>query len=189
MARKPRVDVERGLYHVITRGNNRRRIFEAPDDYQKFLSLLEIPKNRLPFFLYAYCLMTNHVHLLIERQATPISRIMHRVTDARGATASYTYNNGRHLVNQIDFTSPGGVPATPSVSFGYDAAGNRTSITDGLGSVSYVRNSLSQMISETRNFNDPVAPFLNASYTLSYDYNLVGEMKKITVQFVNRLHL
>lgn len=105
------------------------------------------------------------------------------VTDARGATASYTYNNDRHLVNQIDYTSPGGVPATPSVSFGYDAAGNRTSMTDGLGSVSYVRNSLSQMISETRNFNDPVAPFLNASYTLSYDYNLVGELKKITDPF------
>lgn len=79
MARKPRVDVEGGLYHVITRGNNRRQIFNAAADYEKFLSLLEIQKNRLPFFLYAYCLMTNHVHLLIECQAASVSRIMHRV--------------------------------------------------------------------------------------------------------------
>ncbi len=45
MARKPRVEVEGGLYHVITRGNNRQAIFNCDDDYQKFLSLLEIQKT------------------------------------------------------------------------------------------------------------------------------------------------
>jgi REP element-mobilizing transposase RayT len=61
------------------RGNNRRPIFHAPADYQKFLSLLAVQKAKLPFFLYAYCLMTNHVHLLIERQAATIGLIMHRL--------------------------------------------------------------------------------------------------------------
>src|SRR5258707_1159458 len=70
MARKARAEVEGGLYHVITRGNNRRRIFNSPADYQKFLSLLAMQKAKLSFFLYAYCLMTNHVNLLLERQAT-----------------------------------------------------------------------------------------------------------------------
>ena len=79
MARKARAEVEGGLYHVITRGNNRRQIFNSPADYEKFLSLLNIQKTKLPFFLYAYCLMTNHVHLLIERQASAVSRIMHRL--------------------------------------------------------------------------------------------------------------
>src|SRR6266446_2153730 len=79
MARKSRIEIEGGLYHVITRGNNRQQIFNGDDDYQKFLSLLEVQKGRLPFFLYAYCLMTNHLHLLIERQADSIGRIMHRV--------------------------------------------------------------------------------------------------------------
>jgi hypothetical protein len=37
MARKVRAEVEGGLYHVITRGNNRRRIFDSPADYEKFL--------------------------------------------------------------------------------------------------------------------------------------------------------
>ena len=98
MARKPRVDVEGGLYHVITPGNNRRRIFDAPDDYQKFLSLLEIQKNRLPFFLYAYCLMTNHVHLLIERQAASISRIMHRVLTGYSQYYNRKYQRSGHLL-------------------------------------------------------------------------------------------
>ena len=83
---------------MITRGNNRRRIFDAPDDYQKFLSLLEIQKNRLPFFLYAYCLMTNHVHLLIERQATPISRIMHRVLTGYSQYYNRKYQRSGHLL-------------------------------------------------------------------------------------------
>ena len=72
MARKARAEVAGGLYHVITRGNNRRQMFDAPEDYEKFLSLLAVQKTRLPFFLYAYCLMTNHVHLLIERQADAV---------------------------------------------------------------------------------------------------------------------
>ena len=79
MVRKARVEVAGGLYHVITRGNNRRQIFNSPTDRKKFLSLLAIQKRRLPFFLYAYCLMSNHVHLLIERKADAIGRIMHRV--------------------------------------------------------------------------------------------------------------
>jgi putative transposase len=40
MARKVRIEVEGGLYHVITRGNNRQQIFHDGDDYAKFLSLL-----------------------------------------------------------------------------------------------------------------------------------------------------
>src|SRR5207302_2988893 len=59
-------------------------------------------------------------------------------------------------------------------SFAYDAAGNRTSMNDGLGSQSYVYDSLSRMTSETRSFNGV------GTFTLSYDYNLAGELKKIT---------
>jgi REP element-mobilizing transposase RayT len=79
MARKPRLEVEGGLYHLITRGVERRDIFHTADDYRKFLSLLAVQKEKLPFFLYAYCLMTNHVHLLIERMTDDVGRIMHRV--------------------------------------------------------------------------------------------------------------
>ena len=79
MARKPRVEIEGGLYHVITRGNNRQVIFNSRDDYLKMLALLEHQKRKLPFRLSAYCLMPNHIHLLIERREDSISRIMQRV--------------------------------------------------------------------------------------------------------------
>jgi YD repeat-containing protein len=58
------------------------------------------------------------------------------ITDARNATTTFGYNN-RHLVTSISYGVPATVAATPNVSFAYDAAGNRTSMTDGLGSVSY----------------------------------------------------
>ncbi|MGH9931918.1 MAG: hypothetical protein ACREA9_22185, partial [Pyrinomonadaceae bacterium] len=54
------------------------------------------------------------------------------------------------------------------------AAGNRTSMTDGLGSVSYNYNNLGQLGSETRSFNGV------GTYTLSYSYNLAGELSSIT---------
>lgn len=98
MARKARVEVEGGLYHVITRGNNGQAIFNCREDYRKFLSLLEVQKYKLPFFLYAYCLMSNHVHLLIERQADAIGRIMHRVLTGYSQYYNRRYQKVGHLL-------------------------------------------------------------------------------------------
>ena len=91
MARRPRIELEGGLYHIIARGNNRQEIFHSDEDHKKFLSLIAVQKTKLPFFLYAYCLMTNHVHLLIERMTDDIGRIMQRVL-----TGYSQYYNRRH---------------------------------------------------------------------------------------------
>ncbi|MBV9240511.1 MAG: transposase [Acidobacteria bacterium] len=91
MARKPRLELEGGLYHVITRGNDRMDVFHSAEDHAKLLSLLTRQKERSNFFLYAYCLMTNHFHLLVERQAETVGRIMHRVL-----TGYSQYYNRRH---------------------------------------------------------------------------------------------
>ncbi|HVG33989.1 MAG TPA: S8 family serine peptidase, partial [Pyrinomonadaceae bacterium] len=100
------------------------------------------------------------------------------ITDARGASATYAYNN-RHLVTGITYVSPSGVvEPTANVSFGYDAAGNRTSMTDGLGQVGYQYDRLSQLKSETRTFNS--GALNGSSFALSYDYNLAGELTKVT---------
>ena len=98
MARKARAEVEGGLYHVITRGNNRQQIFNVPTDCEKFLSLLAIQKTKLPFFLYAYCLMPNHVHLLIEREADAVGRIMHRVLTGYSQYYNRGYSRVGHLL-------------------------------------------------------------------------------------------
>jgi putative transposase len=81
MPRKTRIEIEGGLYHVITRGN-RQDIFHSREDHDKFLQLLIAQKHKLPFYLYAYCLMTNHLHLLIERRGDDIGRVMQRVLTA-----------------------------------------------------------------------------------------------------------
>jgi YD repeat-containing protein len=96
---------------------------------------------------------------------------VYSVTDARGAVSIYGYN-GRRQVTSATHTLSG--QATISMSYGYDAVGNRITMTDGLGSQSYSYNQLSQMTSETRTFSG-----LN-SYTMSYGYNLAGESKSVT---------
>jgi len=96
------------------------------------------------------------------------------VTDPRGVVASNTYNN-RHLLTSVSW--PAVSPALVSVSFGYDAAGNRTGMLDGTGSISYAYDQLSHMTSETRNFN---FPDFNHTYTISYGYNLSGLLTSVT---------
>ncbi len=66
MARKPRLIVANIPYYVIQRGNNRNPIFYSEQDYDFFLNVLREAKLRYPCFIYSYCLMTNHFHLLVE---------------------------------------------------------------------------------------------------------------------------
>jgi YD repeat-containing protein len=96
------------------------------------------------------------------------------VTDGRAVVTSYDYNN-RHQVTGISYSQQTGIPNTPSVAFTYDAVGNRMSMTDGSGSVSYAYDQLSRLTSESRQFNG-----LSGSFTLGYGYNLGGELTSIT---------
>jgi len=91
MARKPRIEIEDALYHVITRGNQKQKIFKSQSDFETYLSVLTAYKKRYQYSLYAYVLMNNHVHLLIEVKKTPLSKIM------QGINQSYTmYFNREH---------------------------------------------------------------------------------------------
>ena len=64
------------LYHVISRGNQWQDIFLDDQDLNTFLSYLFEYKVRYPFHLYAYSLMKNHFHLLLEVEGFPLSKIM-----------------------------------------------------------------------------------------------------------------
>ncbi len=76
MARRPRVHFAGALYHVISRGNRRQGIFRDEKDLKRFLVQLSDCKTRYAFHLYAYALMKNHIHLLLEVEGIPLSRIM-----------------------------------------------------------------------------------------------------------------
>ncbi|MCM3870117.1 MAG: hypothetical protein ND895_05400 [Pyrinomonadaceae bacterium] len=116
-----------------------------------------------------------------------------KMTDARGAVTDYTYNNNRGLVTGINYSVLPGVPTTgpsavvpaPGVTYGYDAAGNRTSMTDGLGHVDYVYNQLSRLESENRFINgisNPL-PSPDGGYEISYTYNLANQLESVEDPF------
>ena len=91
MARRARVEYPGAIYHVITRGNQRQRVFRDDRDRRKYLEIVANLKKQFSFRISAYVLMTNHVHLLIESGAVPLSRIMQRLG------SGYTqYFNRRH---------------------------------------------------------------------------------------------
>ncbi|GBE06205.1 MAG TPA: hypothetical protein ENH31_02175 [Nitrospirae bacterium] len=76
MARQPRIEFPGAFYHVMVRGNQKQAIFHDNRDREKYLELLGNYKNKHGFKIYAYTLMINHVHLLLETPSSPISKIM-----------------------------------------------------------------------------------------------------------------
>jgi len=66
MPRAPRITMKNACYHIITRGNQKQLVFKDSTDYHEYLSILTKYKKRYKFKLYCFCLMPNHVHLIIE---------------------------------------------------------------------------------------------------------------------------
>ena len=66
MPRRPRQLLDGGCYHLIARGNNRQFLFTEEATFEYFLDLVAQAKTRYPAKLYHYCLMSNHIHLLLE---------------------------------------------------------------------------------------------------------------------------
>ncbi len=78
MPRRPRVEKE-GFHHVINRGVARDNIFLEDKDYEKFLEIVEIAKERYDFTLHSICLMSNHYHLLIETKHRNLSLLIRQI--------------------------------------------------------------------------------------------------------------
>lgn len=97
MARKPRIEFEGAFYHVITRGNQKQRIFRDDGDYEQYLNIIADYKSRYNFLLYAYVLMRNHVHLLIETRQTGLSKILQGVNQRYTQYFNWKYNKVGHL--------------------------------------------------------------------------------------------
>ena len=79
MPRKARRKSATGVYHIILRGINKQIIFEDADDFRTFISVLEHYRKKCDFGLYAYCLMSNHIHLLIRENKMDIGDVMKKI--------------------------------------------------------------------------------------------------------------
>lgn len=106
MVRQLRKQSATGIHHVMLRGINRQRIFEDSEDYRMFIHYLyKIAKPKtdsgqpLPAYatFYAYCLMDNHVHLLIREGSEPLSSSIKRIAAAYARYYNSKYEHYGHL--------------------------------------------------------------------------------------------
>jgi len=92
MPRKARKVSSTGIYHIMIRGINRQSIFLDKEDNEKFLQIVEECKVLSEFNLYGYCLMGNHVHLLLREGKEKLELIFKRI----GSRYVHWYNK-KHL--------------------------------------------------------------------------------------------
>ncbi len=97
MARRPRVEFPGGLYHVISRGNRRQAVFSGDEDRDRFVRKLRDYKKRYGFRLYAYVLLDNHIHLLLETGSHPLSKIMQGILQSHSQYYNRRYGTAGHL--------------------------------------------------------------------------------------------
>jgi REP element-mobilizing transposase RayT len=76
MPRLPRIQFPNAFYHIINRGKDRKNIFHNERYFQLFLDLIAKSHEKYGIIIHAYCLMTNHYHLLIETPNSNISDAM-----------------------------------------------------------------------------------------------------------------
>lgn len=97
MSRPIRLEFEGALYHVSSRGDRREDIYESDGDRNAFLGLLGNICERVNWVCHAYCLMSNHYHLLIETPDANLSRGM------RNLNGKYTqlFNRAHHRVGHV----------------------------------------------------------------------------------------
>ena len=80
MSRAARTMSRSGVYHILFRGVNQQNIFEEKADYEKLKEAIIKVKEEMEFEIYAYCLMSNHVHMVLkEKEVGDISLIMKRI--------------------------------------------------------------------------------------------------------------
>lgn len=97
MVRSARTWFQGAKYHVTSRGIRKSPLFFEEEDYLKYLALVKETKERYPFILHTYCLMSNHTHLQIETKDTPLSLIMKHLNTKFAKYFNRKYNFSGHV--------------------------------------------------------------------------------------------
>ncbi|KAB8126811.1 transposase [Gracilibacillus oryzae] len=97
MPRKARVKSRTGIYHIMFRGANRQEIFHDEEDNLKFIEILKKYKEKFNLQLYAWCLMSNHIHLLLKEGQEAISVTMKRIAVSFAQYYNWKYRTTGHL--------------------------------------------------------------------------------------------
>ena len=97
MPRSARERSHSGIYHIMLRGINKQNIFEESEDYEKILELLQQSKEIDGITLYGYCLMPNHIHLLLKEGKAPLEQTMKRFGSKYAVWFNTKYQRVGHL--------------------------------------------------------------------------------------------
>ena len=106
MPRIGRAQSGTGIYHVMLRGINRQDLFEEPDDYCAFIRILSaLPQRKsvvaafpvCTCHIYAYCLMPNHVHLLVCEKDWKVGEIVKSIASSYAFYYNKKYGRVGHL--------------------------------------------------------------------------------------------
>ena len=97
MPRLPRQKSYSGIYHIMLRGINQQVIFEDDEDYFKFVETLENYKAVSGYKVFAYCLMSNHIHILIKVEKEDLDLIIKRIAGSYVYWYNWKYYRKGHL--------------------------------------------------------------------------------------------
>ncbi|MFA5356000.1 MAG: transposase [Candidatus Omnitrophota bacterium] len=98
MPRGARILLNNVCYHVVNRGNQRERIFLEDSDFAKYLQLLKHYKKKYLFKLFCYCLMPNHIHLILQpKQPENLPILMQGITQTYTTWFNKKYRKVGHL--------------------------------------------------------------------------------------------
>lgn len=97
LARMSRQFSETGVYHIILRGINKDNIFLDSFDKQKIIKEIKRTKEKYEYEIYAYCLMTNHIHLLVKDTKNNISKAVQSLAVSYSLYFNKKYDRVGHL--------------------------------------------------------------------------------------------
>ena len=98
MPRGARILLTNMYYHIINRGNQKQSIFLAEHDFRKYLEILKHYKKKYAFKLFGYCLMPNHVHLILHpKHPDELAIFMQGLTQAYTIWFNKKYRKVGHL--------------------------------------------------------------------------------------------
>ncbi|MDF2545539.1 MAG: transposase IS200-family protein [Anaerosolibacter sp.] len=100
MPRQAREKSNSEIYHLMLRGINRQNIFEDEEDRQRFIETIGYYKTISNFELYGYCLMDNHIHLLIREIDESISKTVKRISSSYVYWYNQKYGRCGHLFQE-----------------------------------------------------------------------------------------
>jgi putative transposase len=95
--RQARQKSKSSIYHIMIRGANRQEIFHDEEDCRKFLDTIAKYKGKTEMNVYAWCLMSNHVHLLLKEGKEDVSVTMKRVGVSFVSFYNWKYRTTGHL--------------------------------------------------------------------------------------------